>query len=171
MQEGYPPLFFIEGDEILTVFLKIYKITVAIVSFVAVILALLLVGVRIFGLTPYTVLSGSMEPEYHVGSVIYVKDADIEALEVENSITFVLDGITVTHRIIRIEESQEGLRFYTMGDANNTPDGGFVTPDEIIGTPVFSLPYLGYVFLLYSKPARTVYRAWTRFTACDPLIF
>ena len=37
-----------------------------------VLLAFLLVGVRLVGLTPYAVLSGSMEPTYHVGSLIYV---------------------------------------------------------------------------------------------------
>ena len=38
--------------------------------------AILLVGVRIVGLTPYAVLSGSMEPTYHVGSLIYVQKID-----------------------------------------------------------------------------------------------
>ena len=37
---------------------------------VVVILALLLVGARLIGLQVFTVLSGSMEPTYHVGSLI-----------------------------------------------------------------------------------------------------
>ena len=40
----------------------------------AVILAILMVGARLVGLQVFTVLSGSMEPTYHVGSLIYVKD-------------------------------------------------------------------------------------------------
>ena len=44
--------------------------TVAVV--LVVILALLLVGVRLVGLRPMCVLSGSMEPTYHTGSLIYV---------------------------------------------------------------------------------------------------
>ena len=34
------------------------------------VLAFLLAGVRLIGYTPYTVLSGSMEPTYPVGSLI-----------------------------------------------------------------------------------------------------
>ena len=40
---------------------------------IVVLLAIALVGVRVVGLQPYVVLSGSMEPTYHVGSLIYVK--------------------------------------------------------------------------------------------------
>ncbi|MBP3384738.1 MAG: hypothetical protein J6M22_04640, partial [Firmicutes bacterium] len=41
-----------------------------------VVLTILLVGTRIVGIHPYTVLSGSMEPTYHTGSLIYVKSVD-----------------------------------------------------------------------------------------------
>ena len=53
-------------------------VTTVLVSLV-VILAILLVGVRVVGLTPYVVLSGSMEPTYHTGSLIYVKKVDPKA--------------------------------------------------------------------------------------------
>ena len=42
---------------------------------------LVLVGFRLIGLKGFVVLSGSMEPTYHTGSVIYVKSADADALE------------------------------------------------------------------------------------------
>ena len=41
-----------------------------------VILALLLAGPRLMGMQVFTVLSGSMEPVYHTGSLIYVRDVD-----------------------------------------------------------------------------------------------
>ena len=47
-------------------FKKIYSLMTNILVAVVVILAILLVGVRLVGLTPYTVLSGSMEPTYPV---------------------------------------------------------------------------------------------------------
>ena len=68
-------------------------------------LAVALVGARLIGLDIYVVLSGSMEPEYQTGSVIYVKEADPEELEVRDVITFRLDEDTIaTHRIIEITE-------------------------------------------------------------------
>ena len=67
--------------------MKAFKKTIDVITTVTLILiivfAFLLVGVRLFGLEPYTVLSGSMEPEYHVGSLIYVKDTSVAELEVE----------------------------------------------------------------------------------------
>ena len=55
-------------------------ITTVLVALV-VVLAILLVGVRVVGLTPYVVLSGSMEPTYHTGSLIYVKKVDPVTIE------------------------------------------------------------------------------------------
>lgn len=56
-----------------------------------VLLALALVGVRALGLTPYAVLSGSMEPTYRVGSLIYVKKVDPAEVQVGDPITFVVN--------------------------------------------------------------------------------
>ena len=70
---------------------------------IVVLLAIALVGVRLVGLKPFVVLSGSMEPEYHVGSLIYVKSVDYKTLQVGDDITYMLDKDTVvTHRIIEV---------------------------------------------------------------------
>ena len=64
-----------------------------------VILALLLVGARIVGLQVFTVLSGSMEPTYHVGALIYVKKTAPEDIQAGDVITFMLnETTTATHR-------------------------------------------------------------------------
>ena len=116
---------------------------------IVVLLAVALVGVRLMGLEPYVVLSGSMEPTYHVGSLIYVKDVDYKQLKVGDPITFLVSENTVaTHRIIEVlpdEEDPDTLRYFTQGDANDVPDGMSVHYKNIIGKPVFSIPYLGYV--------------------------
>ena len=52
---------------------KTWNVISSILVALVVLLALLLVGARLFGLQVYTVLSGSMEPTYHTGSLIYVK--------------------------------------------------------------------------------------------------
>ena len=52
---------------------KLWNMITTVLVALVVILAILLVGVRVIGLTPYVVLSGSMEPTYHTGSLIYVK--------------------------------------------------------------------------------------------------
>ena len=127
---------------------KIWNVISSILVAIVVILALLLVGARIIGLQVFTVLSGSMEPNYHVGSLIYVKNVDYKELEPGDVITFMLDEDTVaTHRITEVvpdENEPETLRYRTKGDANDAEDAGLVHYKNVIGSPVFTIPYLGY---------------------------
>jgi len=143
---------------------------------VLLVLTTLLVGVRIVGLTPYAVLSGSMEPTYHVGSLIYVREIDPSEIAAGMPITFVVndDLLVATHRVIEVEvrttifeqlKDEDGdllfepdgdpvlqevtldepaYYFTTKGDANDVVDGSPVYYKNVIGTPLFSVPYLGY---------------------------
>ena len=124
---------------------RVWNIVSGILIAIMVVLVVMLVGVRLIGYQPYCVLSGSMEPTYHTGSLIYVKKADPQDIKVGDPITFVLDeNLTVaTHRVIEIDEASQ--HFYTKGDANDTEDGGLVHYKNVVGTPIFSIPYLGYV--------------------------
>ena len=126
---------------------------------VVVILALLLLGARLIGLQVFTVLSGSMEPTYHVGSLIYVKDVDPFELESGDVITFMLDEDTVaTHRIVEVvpdESDSAVVRFKTKGDANEAEDGSLVHYKNVIGSPVFTIPKLGYVANYIQNPPGT----------------
>ena len=60
---------------------KVWNVISTIIVAIVVILALLLVGARVVGLQVFTVLSGSMEPTYHTGSLIYVKKVDPYTIE------------------------------------------------------------------------------------------
>lgn len=123
---------------------------------IVVLLAIALVGVRLVGLQPYVVLSGSMEPTYHVGSLIYVKSVDYKELKAGDPITYMIsENTVVTHRIIEVlvdEEDPNTIRYFTQGDANEQPDGTSVHYKNIIGKPVFSIPYLGYVSNYIQNP-------------------
>ena len=112
---------------------------------VVVAMAILLVGVRLVGLRPLVVLSGSMEPTYHVGSMIYVKSVDPETIEVGDPITFLIneDLDMATHRVIEIDA--ENQHFYTKGDANDAADGAPVHFENLVGKPIFTIPKLGYI--------------------------
>lgn len=128
---------------------KIWNAISSILVALVVLLALLLVGARVVGLQVFTVLSGSMEPTYHTGSLIYVKKVDPYTIKEGQPITFMLDENTVaTHRVVGIvpdEEDPTVIRFRTKGDANEAEDGSLVHYKNVIGTPIFSIPYLGYV--------------------------
>ena len=94
---------------------KVWNVISTIIVAIVVILALLLVGARVVGLQVFTVLSGSMEPTYHTGSLIYVKKVDPYTIEPGQPITFMLDENTIaTHRVVGIvpdEEDPTVIRF------------------------------------------------------------
>lgn len=77
--------FFLYGDYRVRTVKSILNIISTVLVVLLIILALLLAGVRVFGLTPYTVLSGSMEPNYHVGSLVYIKKTPAAASSPDSS--------------------------------------------------------------------------------------
>lgn len=138
---------------------KIWNIISGILVAIVVIFAIALAGVRLVGLQAFSVLSGSMEPTYHTGSLIYVKKVDPMTLESGDVITFMLDEDTLaTHRIVEVvpdEEDASVIRFRTKGDANDVEDGGLVHYKNVVGTPVFTIPRLGYVANYIQHPPGT----------------
>lgn len=123
---------------------KAYNIVTTIILILLVGLAAIMMLPRLLGMTPLAVLSGSMEPTYHVGSLIFVKDADANEVKQGDPITFKISADTmVTHRVIAIDTQNQC--FYTKGDANNTPDGGSVSYENLVGKPAFTVPMLGYL--------------------------
>lgn len=134
--------------------LKIISNTVVIL---AIILAFLLHGFQLFGIKPYSVLSGSMESVYPTGSLIYVTKADPNELEVNDVITFRMsNGSIATHRIIELvpdEADSEVIRFRTKGDENKIADGSLVDFNSVIGKPLFCIPLLGYLATYIATPS------------------
>lgn len=124
-----------------------------------VILALLLAGARLLRLQVYTVLSGSMEPNYHVGSIIYVKDVPPATLQVGDAISFMISENTVaTHRIIEVipdENDPDVIRFRTKGDNNEIADTNPVHCNNVLGKVVGTIPLLGYVSDYIQNPPGT----------------
>ncbi|MBQ0098802.1 MAG: signal peptidase I [Oscillospiraceae bacterium] len=121
---------------------SIVKVFTTIVIVLIALMAVLLFGCRAVGVTPYTVLSGSMEPTYHVGSIIYVIPQKPQDIKVGDPITFkVHKGVPATHRVVEINNEKQ--QFLTKGDANDASDAP-VSFTKLIGKPIFTIPYLGY---------------------------
>ncbi|NCC86532.1 MAG: signal peptidase I [Clostridia bacterium] len=133
-------------------FKKAWNIVTTIIVAMFVVLAVLLVGVRLIGLTPLCVLSGSMEPTYKTGSIIYVKSVDATSIKVKDPITFYMNNskTVATHRVVRIDSQNQS--FYTKGDANNIEDPMPVAFSSLIGKPIFTIPYLGYLSAFITTP-------------------
>lgn len=100
------------------------------------------------GSQTYTVLTGSMQPNYPPGTLIVVKPVAAEQLAIGDVVTYQMNPgqpEVVTHRITGFGVAQDGQRtFATQGDANNSPDDRAVLPVQVRGKLFYSVPVLGY---------------------------
>lgn len=112
---------------------------------------------KLFGYQIYNVLTQSMEPAMPVGSAIYVRRCDPQALEQGEIITFRLSqatGLVETHRVV--ENDTQAKQLITKGDANALPDVDPVSYERVVGKVVICIPVLGTVSeMLHSGPGVT----------------
>lgn len=115
------------------------------------VIALALFLPKILGYSQFAVLSGSMEPNIHVGAVVYGKEAQVSELQTGDIITYQIgSGTIVTHRIASIDEESQTV--ITKGDANETEDASPVSFSNIVAKYAFNIPYLGYISIYAKTP-------------------
>ena len=99
----------------------------------------------------YVIVSESMVPTIMVNDAIVTKRVDDYSLEIGDIITFSSNdnfykGLTVTHRIIGVQQLSDGSNVYrTKGDNNVLADSSLVDLDSVYGRVVFKIPKIGYV--------------------------
>lgn len=112
------------------------------ICYVAIIVYILVLLPMLIGFKPLVVLSGSMEPTYDVGSIIYFEEVEIDTLKEQDVIVFEMyDADYVTHRIVEIDNG----KYITKGDANEYVDPAKVESSAIKGKAIsFNIPIIGY---------------------------
>jgi len=118
----------------------------AVMYFLIAAIGALLVLMLFFGARLYSIQTGSMEPNYPVGTMIVVEPVEFDQLRKGDVITFVSGGMTVTHRLIDIDKDTRQLT--TKGDNNNVADSSELSYDNVIGRVEFAIPYVGYLVLM-----------------------
>jgi len=103
------------------------------------------------------VLSGSMEPAFQRGDLLflYMSDAPIRVGEI---IVFKLEGrdIPIVHRVLKVHERHDGkVELLTKGDNNPVDDRGlypsgqlWLSREHVIGRAKGFLPYVGMVTII-----------------------
>ena len=100
-----------------------------------------------------TVISGSMEPAIHTGSVVAVKPvADYKIGDVITFGPYSKTKAPTSHRIYDIKIVDSQAVYITKGDANNAPDAREIKKSDIVGKVLFSVPYVGYAVDFAKKP-------------------
>lgn len=136
--------------------MKILKIIYYIVLGCLAVIALLLI-ISVFPITGnikfMTVLSGSMEPKIHTGSVVITKP--VSDYKIGDIITFGSYSKTqapTTHRINDIKVVGGREVYITKGDTNNAPDQKEIQKRDIVGKVLLSVPFVGYIIDFAKKP-------------------
>lgn len=100
---------------------------------------------HLFGMTVTVIKDETMAPTYSKGSLLFVKNTDPQKIFVGEIITYYInEGETIkTRRVVAKEPGSHA--FYTKGDGQEQMEIGLVSSRNLIGQPVFHLPYLGHL--------------------------
>lgn len=130
-------------------------VSIAFVVAVIALIAALLVVPRVAGGSSLTVLTGSMEPTLTPGDVVAVRgvapDQVCTEIGVGDIVTYLPEPgnpALITHRVVgkTVGTFDDGTdcRLITQGDANSAADAP-VSPEQVRGSFLYSLPALGWV--------------------------
>ncbi|XP_066586646.1 signal peptidase complex catalytic subunit SEC11A [Prorops nasuta] len=109
------------------------------------------------------VLSGSMEPAFHRGDLLFLTNYKEEPVRVGEIIVFKVEGrdIPIVHRVIKLHEKGDQnntVKFLTKGDNNSVDDRGLYAPGQswltqkdVVGRARGFLPYVGMVTICMNE--------------------
>ena len=103
---------------------------------------------RTVGVTPFTVLTGSMEPALDPGDVVLSAPRSPLDVAPGDVVTFhdpSRDGELVTHRVESMRRTGAAVSFVTKGDANDVSERWTVPVDGTIGRAAVRVPDVGHV--------------------------
>jgi signal peptidase len=105
---------------------------------VAVLISLVVFVCVICQISVYRITSGSMEPDFPVGSLVV--DSAAAGIEPGRALTFTADGAVVTHVLVGFNDDGSLI---TRGTANDDADRWLapVRPDDVRGRVLFNIPF------------------------------
>ncbi len=109
----------------------------------------------LFGQRSLTVLSGSMEPQLHVGDVVVVDQVPPLEVRVGDIVTFRDPedaSRLITHRVREIDVNGSEVAFVTKGDANTSVEHWMINSSGTIGRVRYHVWRLGYLMFWIRSP-------------------
>ncbi|KAH9368069.1 hypothetical protein HPB48_001031 [Haemaphysalis longicornis] len=80
------------------------------------------------------VLSGSMEPAFHRGDLLFLTNYKEDPIRVGDIVVFKVEGrdIPIVHRVLKLHEKEDGsVKILTKGDNNSVDDRGLYAPGQM----------------------------------------
>ena len=99
---------------------------------------------RLFGVYEFNVLTGSMTPDYPIGTLVFVQPKDPSSIHPGEVVSVVMNEEldVLTHRVVSNDYDKKQIT--TKGDANNSPDAPTLY-ENVLGVVCFSVPHVGAV--------------------------
>merc|ERR1719183_1058064 len=112
------------------------------------------------------VLSGSMEPAFQRGDILFLNNDD-DPIEVGEIVVFKIRDrdIPIVHRVLKVHRKEDGhVSLLTKGDNNRVNDRGLYSDgqlwlerQDVLGRAKGSLPYVGMVTILLNDYPKLKY--------------
>ena len=88
--------------------------------------------------------SESMTGTINIGDAVIYESYNGEQIKTGDIIIFNRKNLQTVHRVIKIRNVNNEIRYYTKGDANAVMDSGYVVKSDIVGISRLRVMYIGY---------------------------
>ncbi len=145
---------------------KFVKFTLKAIIFVILICFVLVVclqrfsdnKISFFSYRMFNVVSGSMEPKYKIGDVLFSKEVDPSKIKVGDTISYygtkgqVKDKV-ITHQVISIEKDLDGKYLFHTQGLSSVVEDPIVSEEQVYGVVVYKSVVLSWLYKIISSKA------------------
>ena len=131
---------------------KVWAVLSVVIVIVSIAITVALFGVRLLGLTPYSIASDNMSPELKQGDLAYIVEVAPASIKEGSVVAYGSDSgsnITIS-RVLANDREQKVLT--VLGDMHPTSREIRVSYELVIGEIDLLIPYLGYVYDFIHTP-------------------
>ncbi|MDO4341773.1 MAG: signal peptidase I [bacterium] len=143
----------IQNNKMLLTLTKIAKIIIYVILiallFVIVVQKVSKNNLSIGGIKIFTVITGSMKPEYVEGDMLVSKVVDPSTIKIGDNVVYHgekgdMAGLTVTHKVIDIRKENGKYFFKTKGTSNEIEDPE-ISESQLYGKIIYKMGFLSFL--------------------------
>lgn len=111
--------------------------------------------ISIFNYRMFTVASGSMEPKYEIGDVLFAKNVEASSIKIGDVITYLgqngdVKGKVITHEVVKIAKDEQGKYIFHTKGLTNIVEDPLVHEDQLYGKVIYKSILLSLVYKIIS---------------------
>ena len=107
--------------------------------------------ISFFNYRMFTVISGSMEPKYHIGDVLISKTVEPAKIKIGDTISYLgargdFSGKVITHQVVGINRDSSGKYIFRAKGLANLVEDPIVSEDQVYGVVIYRSVVLSTVY-------------------------